>query len=466
MSDLFTEKKWKEVQEDLKSKLNTDSYNRWILGITPIKLSVEKCLLGISSNTFGLWLEDNYYDIISESISFVTGFDSVNLFFETVKKKKKSKKKVIKESISSKKSSSERVSKKNIKREKESSAVYVPSGINKRFTFDSFIVGESNKFAHAAAMAVAESPGTAYNPLLICGGTGLGKSHLIQAIARKTVSMNKKAKVEYCTTEELLNSFVSAIQHKSLLKFRKHFRSVDLLLIDDIHFFPGKEKLQEEFFHTFNTLFNNHKQIVMTSDRPPNELKGLQQRLVSRFEWGLTTEVEKPDLETRIAIIRAKQENHNIKIDDELLIYIATRISSQVRRLEGALTRLVCFASLCGQKRITKDVVDKHLSSFFEEEASAHLTVNAIQKHIADHFDIRVTDILSRKRPNNIAIPRKIAMYLSRQLTMHSSTELGEAFGKNHATVLHAVSSVENSMDTDEQFKHTVNRLSRELRTN
>ncbi len=340
------------------------------------------------------------------------------------------------------------------------------SRYNPRYSFETFVVGENNKFAHAACLAVAESPGQAYNPLFIYGGTGLGKSHLLHAIAQDLLKRKKRARIECLTSEEFTNRYIEAVSTNSLPRFRQNFRNVDLLLIDDVQFFTaGKERTQEEFFHTFNALYNSHRQIVLASDRTPHEIDGLEKRLVSRFESGLITEIQTPDLETRLAILRRKQTMHTVKLGDDVLTFIATRIKSNIRRLEGALVRLVSHASIYPDRAMTVETAEQLLRPILEEEGTAGVvSMDRIQKAVAEEYSLRPTDMTSKGRQSSIAFPRQVAMYLCRRLTDCSSTEIGDAFVRNHATVLHAVKAVEAGMEARPEVRARVSLIERKLK--
>ncbi|MEI8205428.1 MAG: chromosomal replication initiator protein DnaA, partial [Kiritimatiellales bacterium] len=332
------------------------------------------------------------------------------------------------------------------------------TNLNKNYTFDSFVVGPSNQFAHAAAIASAQSPSRAYNPLFVHGDVGLGKTHLMQAIGNFIHSKNLRGRVCYTTCESFTNEYIEALQTNTLAKFRKKYRTVDALLIDDIHFLAGKERMQEEFFHTFNAIFENHKQIVMTSDRPAGELAGLAPRLVSRFEWGLVVELESPDVETRVAILRKKCEQLNLSIDQSLLFYIAERISSNIRRLEGALIRVASYVSLTGQN-VDRSKLEYLLRDTLDQEKKHAISIDNIQKTVAEHFDIRLGDLVGPKRPQNIAWPRQVAMYLARTMTNHSFPVIGDAFSRNHATIVHACQLVERRQTEDLKLRQTLSLL-------
>ena len=332
-----------------------------------------------------------------------------------------------------------------------------PAGLNPRNTFESFVVGHNNQIAHAACLAVSQSPARTYNPLFIYGGVGLGKTHLMQAIGQSVWAKKKNARVMYLSSELFINEFIDAIQHSTLVKFRKKYRQADLLLIDDIQFLGGKERSQEEFFHTFNALFDGHKQIVLSSDRPASEIANLEHRLVSRFEWGLTAELQPPDVETRVAILRKKARTLRIQLDDDVFNFLANRIRSNVRRLEGALMRVASFASLTCGRELTPEAIEHLLKDILQEEARNTITIEQIQRRVADHFDVRLADMTSKRRPANIAFPRQVAMYLARELTKASLNEIGEAFGgRDHGTVLHACKLVKRRMKEQDNIRQTI----------
>jgi chromosomal replication initiator protein len=334
---------------------------------------------------------------------------------------------------------------------------------NPKNTFDTFVVGNNNNFAYAAAKAVAESPGKAYNPLFLYGGVGLGKTHLLQAIGQHVAGNKKNARVAYISSEKFTNEYIEAIQNNKLVAFRKKYRQSEVLLIDDIQFLAGKERIQEEFFHTFNALHESHKQIVLTCDRPASEIQGLEQRLVSRFEWGQTADVQAPDVETRLAILHKKAQYMGVTLPDEVINFLANRIRTNIRRLEGALIRVASYASLTG-KKLTIEVVEGLLREILHEEGRMTISIEVIQKKVAEHYDIRLADMTSKRRPENIAFPRQIAMYLSRILTESSLNTIGEAFGgRDHGTVLHACRLVKDRMEVDSNVRQIVHYLEKQL---
>lgn len=336
--------------------------------------------------------------------------------------------------------------------------------LNPRYSFDNFVVGTSNRFAHAASIAVAQAPAKAYNPLFIYGGVGLGKTHLMQSIAHYIINNNPDVRIFYVSCESFTNELINAIQTRNTLKFRGKFRGVGALLIDDIQFLSGKEHAQEEFFHTFNTLYDAHKQIILSSDRPPKEISNLEERLVSRFEWGLVTDLQSPDFETRVAILRTNIERTSMFVPDDVIFYIAEKIKTNIRKLEGALLRVVSATSLTGRE-LTVQLAENVLQDFIISEQDNITTVDSIQKAVAEYFDIRVADMKSARRPKSIAFPRQIAMFLSRNLTKLSLPEIGEAFGgRDHSTVLHAYKLVTKRLDSDFSVKKAVNTIKQRLK--
>lgn len=330
--------------------------------------------------------------------------------------------------------------------------------LNPKYTFDNFVVGPSNRFTHAACMSIAESPAKAYNPLFIYGRAGLGKTHLMQAICHRIKQKNPQTKFYFTPSEKFTNELIAAIQHRSTGAFRDKFRNVDVLLIDDIQFIANKEATQEEFFHTFNALYDAHKQIIITSDRPPKEIQRLEERLVSRFGWGLVTDIQPPDLETRIAILKKKVENERTSIPDDVIFFIAETIKTNVRELEGALVRIVAY-SLLQEEKITL-VMAKNVLKDLLRETAKQVSVEDIQRIVAEHFKIDVADLKTKKRIKRIVLPRQIAMHLSRELTQLSLPEIGQYFGgKDHTTVLHSCKKIKNDITRDAGLKNTIERL-------
>ena len=330
--------------------------------------------------------------------------------------------------------------------------------------FGTFVVGENNTFAYAAALAVAQAPGRFYNPLLLHGGVGLGKTHLLQAVGQHLLAHNKGARVVHVSAESFINEFIEGIQHNQVARFRKKHRQADVLLMDDIQFLAGTERVQEEFFHTFNALHDRHAQIVLTCDQPPSAVQHLEPRLVSRFEWGLVAELQPPDGEIRLAILRKKMQLMGVRLPDEILEFVANRIRSNVRRLQGALIRVASYSVLTG-KPLSLESVEGLLRELLDEEGRFAIDIALIQKKVAEHFDVRLADMTSERRSENVAFPRQIAMYLSRQLTDSSLNDIGDAFGgRYHGTVLHACQLVKNRMELDPNFREVISRLERKIK--
>ena len=342
----------------------------------------------------------------------------------------------------------------------------VSGALNPKYSFDNFVIGPNNRFAHAACLAVAEAPSKAYNPLFIYGGVGLGKTHLMHAIGHYILSHNKSAKVLYVTSETFTNELINSIKDDKNIQFRNRYRNIDVLLIDDIQFIAGKESTQEEFFHTFNALHEANKQIVISSDRPPKEIPTLEDRLRSRFEWGLITDIQPPDLETRIAILRKKAEMENLTIDDEVMLFIAKKIKSNIRELEGALTRIIAYASLANRE-INMDLAHDALKGIISEDKPKQITISLIQQIVGNYFNLKAEDFKSKKRTRNVAFPRQIAMYLTRELTDLSLPKIGEEFGgRDHTTVIHAYEKISQDIKNDIQLKNTIEELKKKILDN
>ena len=330
------------------------------------------------------------------------------------------------------------------------------AGLNPRYTFDTFIVGSSNQFAHAATRAVAEAPSRSYNPLFIYGGVGLGKTHLMHAIGHYVLQHDRNLVLTYISSERFMNEMINAVRYDRLIDFRERYRSVDVLLVDDVQFLAGKEGTQNEFFHTFNALYDSQKQIVLSSDCPPHEIEQLEERLRSRFEWGLIADIQSPDLETKVAILKKKAEAEAVPLPDSVAIYIAGRIKSNIRELEGSLIRLIAYASLTG-RALSTDLAQEVLRNVKDHEEKA-VTIDHIQKFISDYYQLKLTDLKSRNNSKSIAMPRQVAMYLCKSLTHASLPEIGRSFGgKHHSTVIHSIKKVEGLRKSDAQFNTLLN---------
>jgi chromosomal replication initiator protein len=446
---------WETVKCDLKGLFPEDVFSMWFEPIRCVETTEDSLVLGVQNDFAAIWIHDNYLDLISQRLRLTAG----RMVHVSLKK------------ITDHGTAAARVP--AVEPKGRTAAKRAPlrydermaaaSSLNPRNTFENFVVGQNNQLAHAAGLAVAQAPAQAYNPLFLHGATGLGKTHLMHAIGHSILQRNPEAKVAYLSTEKFTNEYIHAIQENALTKFRQRYRSVDVLLVDDVQFLAGKERIQEEFFHTFNDLFESQKQIIISSDRPVAEIATLEARLVSRFQWGLSADISSPDLETRVAILRTKAATLKIDLPPAVLEFMAKHISKNIRRLEGALIKISSYAALTG-KVLDLATAEHLLKDVLMEEAQNRLNIEGIQKRVADHYQIRHSDMTSKRRPNAIAFPRQIAMYLSRQLTRHSLQEIGEAFGgRDHGTVIHAVKTVENMMEQDESVRGSVDFLKTQL---
>jgi chromosomal replication initiator protein len=434
---------WQKLSSALQPQVSSDTFKRWFSALELVDASEDAFTFRVPNNIYQYWIESNHMVALQTAIADVFGGPREVKFVSPSEPMVE----LIPEKASALKTPDP------VRASKSTGAA---PGLNPRNTFESFVVGPNNEIAHAASLAVAQAPARTYNPLFVYGGVGLGKTHLMQAIGQYVLAKKKNTKVIYLSSELFINEFIDAIQHSNLVKFRKRYRQADLLLIDDIQFLSGKERSQEEFFHTFNTLFDGHKQIVLSSDRPASEIANLEARLVSRFEWGLTAELQPPDVETRLAILRKKARTMQVKLPDEVFEFLANRIRTNVRRLEGALLRVASFASISG-KELTRDVIERLLKDILQEEARHSVTIEQIQRRVAEHFDVRLADMTSKRRPANIAFPRQVAMYLARELTKASLNEIGDAFGgRDHGTVLHACKLVKRRMKEEDNVRQTV----------
>ena len=436
---------WANVLQLIEPQVTTQTFQTWFLPIKASSYTGDTVTIEVPNEFVKNWLVDHHYTtIIESSVKNITG-QAVEVKIQISKDKKPEHK-------------AETESK--IKKSQDVLVTY----LNPKYTFDSFVVGQSNRFAHAASLAIAESPAKAYNPLFIYGGVGLGKTHLMQAIGHFLLNKNRDTSIIYVSSETFTNQLINAIQNRTTQKFREKFRTVDILLIDDIHFIAGKESTQEAFFHTFNALYDAHKQIVVSSDRPPKEIPYLEERLISRFEWGLVTDIQPPDFETRAAIMKKKVEKEKIKVGDDVIFFIADKIKSNIRELEGALIRVVAYSSLFG-KDISIELVQDVLKDSIQKEEDKKINIEYIQKIVARYFNIQVSDVNAKKKVKSVSFPRQIAMYLTRELTDYSFPEIGDKFGgRGHATVIHACSKVRNRLKEDVEIKKLVEKLISEVK--
>ncbi|WP_291560327.1 MULTISPECIES: chromosomal replication initiator protein DnaA [unclassified Clostridium] len=438
---------WEKTLNTLKGELTEVSFNTWIKSIEPISLENSNLRLGVPNNFTKDILENRYKDLIINSVKSVSN-KTYNIDFFII--------------------SEEAMEKDTSKKQEEQKPTLVVNDemsaiLNPKYTFDSFVIGNSNRFAHAASLAVAESPAKAYNPLFIYGGVGLGKTHLMHAIGHYIQNVNSKSKVVYVSSEKFTNELINSIKDDKNVEFRNKYRNVDVLLIDDIQFIAGKERTQEEFFHTFNALYEADKQIILSSDRPPKEIPTLEDRLRSRFEWGLIADIQAPDFETRIAILKKKADVENLNIPNEVMVYIATQIKSNIRELEGALIRIVAYSSLTNRE-INVDLATEALKDIISSRNTRQITIELIQDIVSSYYNLKIEDFKSSRRTRNVAFPRQIAMYLSRKLTDTSLPKIGEEFGgRDHTTVIHAYEKISQSLKKDENLQNTVTELTKKI---
>ena len=441
---------WEKTLNIIKGELTEVSFNTWIKSCEPLYISDNTIKISVPNSFTQDILEKRYKDLVINSIEAACS-KTYNLQFliaseiqeetELENQKKETKKDTISVTVNDEMSST----------------------LNPKYTFDSFVIGNSNRFAHAASLAVAESPAKAYNPLFIYGGVGLGKTHLMHAIGHYILRFNPNAKVVYVSSEKFTNELINAIKDDKNEEFRTKYRSLDVLLIDDIQFIAGKERTQEEFFHTFNTLYEANKQIILSSDRPPKEIPTLEDRLRSRFEWGLIADIQAPDFETRMAILKKKADVEKLNVPNEVMVYIATKIKSNIRELEGALIRIVAYSSLTNRE-ITVDLASEALKDIISNKQNKTITIDLIQDVVSTYFNLRVDDLKSQRRTRNVAHPRQIAMYLSRKLTDMSLPKIGEEFGgRDHTTVIHAYEKISESLNNDESLENTINAITKKL---
>lgn len=437
---------WEKIQGPIKERIGSTAYETWFSPLRAEEKAPETLIIQTPDDFFKNWVIEHYLDIICDSVKLASP-RPMTVEFEVNAQ-------ILKQGTQTRLAQLE----KNF----QSSENHI-SNLNPRFTFDNFVVGASNRFAHAASLAVAESPAKAYNPLFVYGGVGLGKTHLMQSIAHKIHAMNPKLKHSYITSERFTNELIDAIRHRSGQQFRQKYRTIDVILIDDIQFIAGKESTQEEFFHTFNALHNDRKQIIVSSDRPPKEIPNLEERLVSRFTWGLVADIQPPDFETRVAILRKKIEREPVPVPDDVILFIAQEIKTNIRELEGALIRVAAY-SLLEEKPVSLEMAQVILKDMVKETIKT-VSADMIQKAVANFFNISLADIKTSKRNKNIVLPRQVAMYLTRQLTNLSLPEIGSAFGgKDHTTVLHSWKKINAGIKTDNSLKNAVEKLTTDIK--
>lgn len=421
---------WSKIMQSLREEIGSTSFDIWFSLVKYDSFLNNNVIISVPNSLTKEWIESRYLDNIVKKLRSMTN-QEVTLLLTT-----------------------------------DSSLDNKISSLNRKYTFDTFVVGNSNRFAHAACYAVGESPFKAYNPLFIYGGVGLGKTHLMQAIGHHILRKNPNHSVMYVSSEQFTNELITAIKDDSTFSFRNKYRNIDVLLIDDIQFLAGKERTQEEFFHTFNTLYEANKQLVISSDRPPRMIPTLEDRLRSRFEWGLITDIQPPDLETRVAILRKKAQAENLNIPYDILDYIANYIDSNIRELEGALIRMVAYATITN-KPLNMATASEALKDILPPPRPRKITIELVQKEVSSYYGIALPELLSKKRTKQVAYPRQIAMYLCRKLTDASYPQIGEQFGgRDHTTVIHANEKVEKDLAADPQLQSTIGMLARKLDPN
>lgn len=452
---------WNRILAALKDEVNPQIFNSWFGNLAPVELDEKSLLLEAPHHFIRDWIEDNYISALTSTARAITGKE-ISIRIQ------------VNEAMSQSSGSTQPAPGPVSDGPGSQPTTPAPtrpqvsnhSALNPKYTFDTFVVGSSNQFANAAALAVAEQPARSYNPLFIYGGVGLGKTHLMHAIGRFAIERNPKVRLCYLSSEQFMNELINSLRFDRMPQFRETYRNMDILLVDDIQFIAGKERTQEEFFHTFNSLFDSHKQIVVSSDKFPREIPDLEERLRSRFEWGLIADIQAPDLETKIAILEKKADLAGITLPQGVALFLAENTGSNIRELEGYLQRVTAFAAFAKTKTISLDLVQEALKNFLEQKKKV-VTVEEIQKNIATFYNIKISDIKSKKKNKVFIKPRHTAMFLTRQLTNLSLPEIGRHFGgRDHSTVIHAIQKIENMAMNDPDFQDTLDRLIKELEGN
>ena len=447
---------WDAIAGRLRETLSETTYDTWFAHAEPRSLGDEGLVVSVPNDFTRDWIESHFQGFVAGAARESLGRD-VPVSFAVERARTSARASVPPAGVEA--APAERVA-------HVADPPPADGELNKKYTFDLFVIGSSNRFAHAAALAVAEAPAQAYNPLFIYGGTGLGKTHLLQAIGHYVRQHSRRLTMRYVTSEIFMNDFIDSLRDKRIEGFKRRYRNYDLLLIDDIQFFEGKERIQEEFFHTFNSLYEGGAQIIISSDRPPREIATLEERLRSRFEWGLLTDIQPPDLETRIAILRKKVNTERIAVTDpEVLTFIAGRVSSNIRELEGALTRVVAFSSLT-DRPMTVELAEHVLKDLFPQGSAApEVTIPRIQEAVSERFGVTLEELVSPRRSQAVAYPRQVAMYLSRELTDSSLPKIGKEFGgRDHTTVIHATSKITRLIREDRSVYNLVQELTARIK--
>ena len=447
-------KLWDDTLANLELNLSPQHFSTWIKPLKLVKIEQDMVYLEVPNRFVLDWVKENYSKLIQKILSELSAV-SYRLQFSVSGQAKDALPKYAEKKEPA-------ISAFNAYEKPVANNHATEMNLNRKYSFEEFVSGSSNQFAYAAAMAVANNPATTYNPLFIYGGVGLGKTHLVNAIGNAILKKSPHMRICYYTSEKFMNELINSLRYNRMDEFRNKFRSMDVLLIDDIQFIAGKERTQEEFFHTFNALYESHKQIIVTSDKFPKDIPGLEERLRSRFEWGLIADIQPPDVETKLAILKMKAEQNSIKLPEDVALFLANSVCNNVRELEGYLIRIGAYASLTAipiSLDMTRDVLKDILV-----ERNRELSVEEILKKVSGHFNIKISDIKSPKRLKAVVLPRQIAMYLARQLTSSSYPEIGERFGgKDHSTIIHAIRKIDKLMEDDFQLRSTIENLKNEL---
>ena len=443
--DLPVETLWEQVKEKIRSQVNDQSFLTWFAPTSQVSFENGSLVINVPNKFFKDWLSENYRDIVQDAARNIAGLEcTVNFQIDAGKKPKRGE------------------DSRQLPLPPMRSLQHGLPSLNPKYDFGSFVVGSSNQFAHAACLAVAQSKSRTYNPLFIYGGVGLGKTHLLHAIGHRFLENNAGAKVTYLSSETFMNELINSIRYDRMHSFRNRYRNMDLLMIDDIQFIAGKEKTQEEFFHTFNSIYESHKQIVISSDKVPRDIPDLEERLRSRFEWGLIADIQSPDLETKVAILRKKADQNNISLPDDVALFIARSIKTNIRELEGSLIRLGAYSSL-SDREISVEFARETLKETLTNMDKT-VTIDAIKKEVASFFGVKVSDLNSKRRTQNIVFPRQVSMYVCRQLTDTSLPAIGKAFGgRDHSTVIHSINLIEKKMEANVEIKNSIDIIKKRL---
>jgi chromosomal replication initiator protein len=455
MSPMTQDQIWTAVQEELRYQLAKPSYETWVKNTSLQSLEGNTFRIAVPSKLAKDWLEDRFASLIQETLQAVTGTEAeVDFVVAATNARRQSRQQ---------QEDDDDEPRLNLEEEQGDLASGLNAELNEKFKFSSFVVGNNSRFAHAAAMAVSDSPGQAYNPLFLYGGVGLGKTHLMHAIGHEVRRRFPKKRISYLTSEQFMNEVIASIQTAQMSEFRHKYRTVDVLLIDDVQFLAGKDRTKEEFFHTFNALHEINKQIVISSDRPPKEIPTLEDRLRSRFEWGLIADIQPPDFETRLAILKSKLGTAGGYVSEDVLTFIAHKVQKNIRELEGALTRVIAFASI-HQREVDSEAAARLLSDIIPAASRRPISIDAIQLAVSDHYGIPLEELKGKRRDKHIVFPRQVAMYIVREETPSSLPVIGQAFGgRDHTTALHSIEKITNEMKEDERLRYEIQSIRERL---